>query len=156
MASECVTRILCALGSAGVAAVQGYLDTGIALLEAQLLPLRAQLLALDAKIAPIRARTSAVLGVVDGTLSAVNGGIALVSPSALRSCLPLAKLELNVDLAIPELQALAQGLEDQLRRLLAVREQVENIIASIEAEIAALRDIRIALDLCASSSTATV
>lgn len=140
----CVKQILCSLSDTALRSVQGLINGQIALLEAQIAIYQTQALQYDILTLPIVAAQQAAQAIVDD----VRNSAFLIPLNAISQCADLGGFNQNLQQSIDVALSAANDFLFEATRLVSYRDELNALVAELNAIIDQFGDISSIIDQC--------
>jgi hypothetical protein len=141
---ECVKQILCMLSDAALRSLQALIDAQVALIQAQIVVIQTQLLQYDILALPVEAARAAAQMIVDK----VKKSAYLIPLNLISECVDLGKFNLNLQQSIDAATAIADDYLAEATRLLSFRDDLNALVAELNAALTQFTNIRNVIDEC--------
>ena len=142
--NPCVKQILCGLSDATLRTLQSLINGQVAILQAQIVVYQTQLLQYDVLALPVEAARAAAQAVVDK----VRNSAYLIPLNLISNCVDLGKFNLNLQQSIDVATAVADDYLYETTRLLSYRDDLNALIAELNAAVTQFTDISSVIDQC--------
>jgi hypothetical protein len=139
-----VKSILCGLSDSALRAIQALIDGQVALIQAQIIVIQTQLLQYDVLAIPIEATRAVAQAVVDK----VRKSAYLIPLNLISECVDLGNFNLNLQQSIDAATAVADDYLAEATRLLSFRDDLNFLVAELNATLTQFTDIRNIIDEC--------
>lgn len=140
----CVKAILCPLGNSVLSALNGIITSQVALLEAQVVTITAQIVVLEVQLVPVTAAQALANNAVAAVRSAGN----LVPVAVMAGCFDLGDMQVKLDESLDASLAAVNRVLEEANRALSFKAELEQLRDEINATIAKLGEIQLAIAEC--------
>lgn len=140
----CVKAIICPLGSAVTGALNGIIASQVVFLQTQVATITAQLAVLEMQLLPITTAQS----LANTALAAVRSAGNLVPMSVLAGCFAAGDMMLKLNASLDLSVAAVNRILNEANRTLSFKAELEQTRDEINATIAKLQEIQVAIGSC--------
>jgi len=142
--APCVKQILCSLSDSALRSVKALINGQISLIEAQIVVYQTQILQYDILSIPVEAAQQVAQAVVDE----VRGSAFLIPLNAINGCVDLGSFNINLQRSIDVALSSADDLLFEAKRLLSYTDELNALVAELNAAIDQFNLITTVIDGC--------